>query len=69
MARSIRAYGPYRHGRRWRVVLVDERGSQTATSYETEREAKAVVAALRLEITSGERTIETLPRVFRIALP
>lgn len=48
--RKAGAFGPYQHGRRWRVVLVDERGGQTCSSYATEAEARQVVRSLKRKI-------------------
>lgn len=39
MARR-RVHGPYRHGQRWRIVLVGEDGSQVVESFGSENEAK-----------------------------
>jgi integrase len=47
--------GPYRHRNRWRVVLVDERGARTDRLYETEAEARAVVADAEAHL-EGERS-------------
>ena len=40
--RQAGAYGPYRHGNRFRVLVVDERGNQAAQSFETEAQAEHV---------------------------
>ena len=53
-----RVLGPYRHYRRWRVLLVSAGGEKTVTDYESEEEAKQVVRLLRRELAKGgERTI------------
>jgi integrase len=51
-----RAYGPYEHGSKWRVVLKTT-GAQRVTSFETEREAAEFIRLWRDE-TDG-RTVST----------
>lgn len=47
--RSARAHGPYRHGDRWRVVVVRANGKRDVRSFATEVEARAVLRdALRI---------------------
>jgi integrase len=53
-----RVLGPYRHYKRWRVLLVTGGGEKTLTDYESEEEARQVVRSLRRELAKGgERTI------------
>ena len=53
-----RVLGPYRHYRRWRVLLVSAGGEKTVTDYEREEEARQVVRSLRRELAKGgERTV------------
>lgn len=42
-----RAHGPYRHGKRWRVVLVGANGDRDIRSFATEHEATAAVEGAR----------------------
>jgi integrase len=51
-----RAYGPYQHGNKWRVVLKTT-GAQRVASFETEREASEFIKLWRDE-TDG-RTVST----------
>src|SRR4051794_6382703 len=53
MPRRLRqpgVYGPYAHGDRFRIHLVNERGETTYQSYATEREALQVRRALQREL-------------------
>ena len=57
--RGSRVLGPYRHGQRWRIRLVDERGQATVESYETEEQAKQVIRSIRRELAkSGPTTVD-----------
>src|SRR5439155_6150500 len=66
MARGIGrkpgVYGPYRHYDRFRIQLVDERGTTTYQSYATEQEAKQVRRSLQREfsITYGKTIGEAI---------
>ena len=42
-----RVLGPYRHYRRWRVLLVSVGGEKTVTDYESEEKARQVVRSVR----------------------
>jgi integrase len=44
--RSDRVHGPYRHGGRWRVVVVRRNGARDVRSFATEDEAKALVRSV-----------------------
>lgn len=68
MARRERVHGPYQHGRRWRVVVVDEGGEKTATSYETESEAQGVVNSTRALIATEEKTIDQAIDSYELAV-
>lgn len=53
-----RINGPYRHGQRWRIVIVDKgTGASLAQSFATEGEAQAVVDATR-EIVDGKLIVD-----------
>jgi hypothetical protein len=54
-----RVLGPYRHYRKWRVLLVSAGGAKTVTDYEDEAKARQVVRSLRRELAKGgERTVQ-----------
>lgn len=42
-------YGPYQHRRKWRNIVVDQAGKQTAVPYETREAAQADIDAARQE--------------------
>jgi integrase len=42
-----RVLGPYPHGNRWRVIVVDPEGDRTVESFETEEEAWEVIKAAK----------------------
>jgi integrase len=48
-----RVNGPYKHGTRYRVVVVREGGAQSTRSYATEEEALAVIRAAKRELAGG----------------
>jgi len=53
-----RVLGPYRHYRKWRVLLVSAGGAKTVADYEDEAKARQVVRSLRRELAKGgERTV------------
>src|SRR5579862_8814414 len=53
-----RVLGPYRHYRRWRVLLVSVGGEKTVTDYESEEKARQVVRSVRRELAKGgDRTV------------
>ena len=53
-----RVLGPYRHYRKWRVLLVSAGGAKTVTDYEDEAKARQVVRSLRRELAKGgDRTV------------
>ena len=54
-------YGPYKYGTRFRVIHVGRDGSQSASSFADEREAKAIVQKARRAL-AAERSpsIETV---------
>jgi integrase len=53
-----RVLGPYRHHRRWRVLLVSAGGEKTVTDYESEEKARQVVRSVRRELAKGgDRTV------------
>ncbi len=51
---GVRIQGPYKHGGRFRVYVVDERGETTIESYETEEKAKQVVRSFRRQLRELE---------------
>lgn len=51
---GLRVLGPYQHRRRWRILLVDERGQKIAESYPTESKARAVKQAIEHRIDGPE---------------
>ena len=54
-----RVLGPYRHYRKWRVLLVSAGGAKTVTDYEDEAKARQVVRSLRRELAKGgDRTVQ-----------
>ena len=54
-----RVLGPYRHHRKWRVLLVSAGGAKTVTDYENEAKARQVVRSLRRELAKGgDRTVQ-----------
>lgn len=55
---GVRALGPYRHGRQWRVYVVDHRGKKTSVFYATETEGRQVVRSLNREAGQAERTVD-----------
>src|SRR5262245_27224917 len=64
MARRQRqavVHGPYQHGKRYRIILVDERGHQVAQSYDTEAQAAEVKRAALKQI--GLQTSKTVDEV------
>ena len=56
--RETRAHGPYRHGNRWRILVVGVGGEQVAQSFETEAEAQSVVDALKSTLTTEAKTVQ-----------
>lgn len=52
------AHGPYKHGKRWRVVLVRGDGRRMVRSVETRAAALAAIEALHLK-TAGSKTIRS----------
>jgi predicted GIY-YIG superfamily endonuclease len=46
----VKAYGPYPHGQRWRIVVEDALGNRSKQSFATEDEAKA---AMDVAIATG----------------
>jgi integrase len=50
MARRPGIYGPYQHGRRWRIVIVNEQGEQTVESCASEEEARDLKRDLLREL-------------------
>ena len=48
--RKAGVYGPYEHGLRWRVHVVDERGETTCSSFATQEEAAKVVRLSKKEL-------------------
>lgn len=59
--RGARAYGPYRHGRRWRVVIREPGGRKTSKSYGTEQYARQVVEEFN-RATDGLTVAEAIDR-------
>ncbi len=49
-SKSERVLGPYRHHRKWRVIVVSAGGEKTPTDYEDEAKARQVVRSLRREL-------------------
>lgn len=60
MARRIGISGPYKHGRRWRVVCQKD-GARTVRSFEIEEEAQAFVDEWRL-LAEGESVMDASRR-------
>lgn len=50
-----RVNGPYKHGQRWRLVIVHGDGREEARSYDTEARAVAARDVLRGSVTTGSR--------------
>ena len=62
MSTTENVYGPYKHGKRWRVVLAVNHGGKRQTSYETfatENEAREFRRAVEREIAQA-RDVEAL---------
>jgi integrase len=57
-----RARGPYKHGNRWRVVVVAPGGEATPFSYPTKGEADAVVRDYQREFGTGSDVDSALAR-------
>ncbi len=56
---GLRIQGPYQHGDRWRIYVVDLGGNKTVESYETEEKARQVIRSFRRQIREqGTPTIE-----------
>ncbi len=53
-----RVHGPYEHGRRWRIVVVDAGGRKDPHSYETKEEAERVKRSLERKLYADQRTVE-----------
>lgn len=52
--RGVRIQGPYKHGDRWRVYVVDLGGNKTVESYESEEKAKQVIRSFRRQLREQE---------------
>ncbi len=52
--RGVRIQGPYKHGDRWRVYVVDLGGKKTVESYESEEKAKQVIRSFRRQLREQE---------------
>jgi integrase len=48
-SRQVRVHGPYEHRRRFRIVVVDERGKTRAFLYETQKQAQQVKRSILRE--------------------
>ena len=60
---SERVHGPYRHGKRWRVVAVRSDGTRAVVAFESEAEARKYIAAchkVAVGRTVGEAVTEYL---------
>jgi len=55
--RRKRVHGPYKHGNRWRVVVVYPDGTRDPLAFDSEEEARAFVRSAHREL-AGEDTIE-----------
>lgn len=64
--RRERVHGPYKHGRRWRVVITRADGSQFAESFESEATAQRVADAARTQ--SSGRTISHAVDAYEVAM-
>lgn len=62
-----RAYGPYQHGNRWRVVVVTADGGRATRSCESFAEAEEIIAAVTA-ITAGGRLHEAADAYERACL-
>ncbi len=64
--RRERVHGPYKHGKRWRVVVVRADGDQDIESFETEAEAQGVADAARRQATG--RTLTFAVDMYEVGL-
>jgi integrase len=64
--RRERVHGPYKHRRRWRVIVTGADGSQVTESFETEAEAERVAAAARAQ--SEGRTLTHAVDAYEVSL-
>lgn len=56
----VRVLGPYQHGTKWRVILIDPEGTRDRHDLPTAEEAAAVAEMLRLEfgvVAAGAKTV------------
>jgi integrase len=59
VARRDRVHGPYRHGRCWRTIYVEDDGSRRRRSFATQEDAEEYLAEVRAELSRApERTID-----------
>ena len=57
--KAARVLGPYPHGRQWRIIVVDQRGTRTASLYPERRLADEVIRSLTRKLGgSASLTIE-----------
>ena len=56
---KVSVYGPYPHRRRFRIVVVDERGKKTTCLYETEKQARQVKRSLLRAAGEAMKTLAT----------
>ena len=52
-----RVHGPYKHRRRWRIIIVSPGGQRDPRSYPSRGEAEAVARALRAEVATEGSTV------------
>lgn len=60
MQRKERVHGPYRHGARWRVILVGADGKRRRRSFETRAAAQTYADAARGEAQGGRTVSEAI---------
>ena len=62
--KQFHVHGPYRHGRKFRIVVVNERGEKAASLYETEKQANQVKRAVLRE--ANATTFKILSEAFEM---